>query len=264
MCMALNGIAQSLIGEISDWSGVEAIALGGSRAVGSDDRSSDYDIYVYCNGLPDVSERNALFEKYCKRTEAGNSFWEYEDDVTLLNGVDMDIVYRNPDGFVKEIADVADNFNARNGYTTCMWYNLVNCRILIDKNGRLTNLKNKYERPYPALLKKNIIDRNMRLLSGYLPSYDGQIRKAAMRGDLIGVNHRLTEFFSSYFDIIFALNEILHPGEKRLIGFCECNCKLLPKNFKINIENVLKYSYSCPDKLINGIKTIVDELAVIL
>jgi len=262
--MKIDEIAQSLIEELGGFTEVEAIALGGSRANGNYDKNSDYDIYVYCNGLPEFSARNGILKKYCKRAEVGNSFWEYEDDVTLLNGVDMDIVYRNLDGFAKDLAVVADKFNARNGYTTCMWYNLVNCEILCDKNGRLTSLKKEYERPYPAPLKRNIIDRNMRLLSGYLPSFDGQIKKAALRGDLISVNHRLTEFFASYFDIIFALNERLHPGEKRLVELCERYCGLLPKDFRANIESVLKISYSDPNGLTDGVKRIVDELKAIV
>ena len=47
----------------------------------------------------------------------------------------------------------------------------------------------------------------MNLLSGMLPSFDTQIKKAEKRRDLVSVNHRVTEFLASYFDILFALNE---------------------------------------------------------
>ena len=56
----------------------------------------------------------------------------------------------------------------------------------------------------------------MKLLSGMLPSFDAQIEKAENRKDFVSVNHRVTEFLASYFDIIFALNEMTHPGEKRM------------------------------------------------
>ena len=35
--------------------------------------------------------------------EIGNSFWELEDDVTLKNGIDMDIIYRDMNNFEKDI-----------------------------------------------------------------------------------------------------------------------------------------------------------------
>lgn len=45
---------------------------------------------------------------------------------------------------------------------------------------------------------------------------------------------------ASYFDIIFALNEQLHSGEKRLIQYAKNNCKKLPKDFEKNLLNLFK------------------------
>ena len=56
-------------------------------------------------------------------------------------------------------------------------------------------------------------------------SYYEQIKKALMRNDIVSVNHRITAFLASYFDIIFATNKLLHPGEKRLIKYAQDNCK---------------------------------------
>ena len=79
-----------------------------------------------------------------------------------------------------------------------------------------------------------IIANNLKLLSGMLPSFDTQIKKAEMRDDLVSVNHRVTEFLASYFDILFALNEMTHPGEKRMQSICRTECKILPNNFEEN------------------------------
>lgn len=227
-----------LIEELGSLPQVEAIALGGSRATGRNDEKSDYDVYVYITeSICEVDRRNIL-EKYCKYMEIGNSFWELEDDVTLKDGIDMDIIYRNMQDFENMVSSVVIDCISWNGYTTCMWHNLITSRIVADKNGRLHALQEKYRVPYPGKLKENIISNNLRLLNGTLPSFDRQIQKAYNRGDFVSVNHRVTEFLASYFDILFALNEVTHPGEKRMQSICSEECRILPRDFDVNLNRL--------------------------
>ena len=227
-----------LFKEMGSLSQVEAIALGGSRATGRNDEKSDYDVYVYITDSIDENKRRKILDKYCKYMEIGNSFWELEDDVTLKDGIDMDIIYRNMDHFENMVSSVVMDCISWNGYTTCMWHNLITSQIVLDKNNKLHTLQERYKIPYPKKLKENIISNNLKLLSGMLPSFDLQIKKAENRGDLVSVNHRVTEFLASYFDIIFALNEMTHPGEKRMQSICSKECKLLPENFDANLNRL--------------------------
>ena len=252
------------IQELSNLPQIEAISLGGSRAGNRYDEKSDYDVYLYCTAPIPESTRKEILEKYCSYMELGNSYWELEDNCTLKNGIDMDILYRDLDGFCQGIAEVVEQFHAYNGYTTCMWHNLLTCKILYDKNGRLTAAKERFQVPYPPSLKKNIISRNWNLLHNAMPAYDAQIRKAAARGDLVSVNHRTAAFLESYFDILFALNEKTHPGEKRLVSLCRDNCSLLPENFEENLNSLFSHMFSSPEILDQDIKRIVTELAKIL
>lgn len=229
---------ENLCKELSALKEIEGIALGGSRAGESFDQNSDYDLYLYVSSVPSEAIRKSILQKYCSYMEIGNSYWELEDDCTLKNGIDIDILYRDIKTFEQGIEDVVVHANSHNGYTTCMWHNLLNCKILLDKTGEPTQLKEKYNIPYPAQLKKNIIDRNMKLLHGFLPSYEGQINKALKRGDKVAVNHRIAAFMESYFDVIFALNEMTHPGEKREVLFAKKGAKKLPVNFEENIDSL--------------------------
>lgn len=232
---------EDLFAEFAQQKEVEAIALGGSRASknqNNHDEKSDYDVYVYVTrDIVEACRRDILL-KYCRTMEIGNHYWETEDNCTLENGVDLDIIYRRLEDFAGEVADVVLNHHSRNGYTTCMWHNLITCKVLFDRNSRLEELKQKFMIPYPEELKRNIIDNNRKLLSGVLPSYDAQISKACCRRDLVSINHRVAEFLASYFDILFAVNELTHPGEKRLMLLCRERCALLPDDFEENLEKL--------------------------
>ena len=251
-----------LFEELSRLPQVEAIALGGSRATGRNDAKSDYDVYIYLTGPVEETCRRTILSKYCRCMEIGNTFWELEDDVTLLDGIDMDIIYRNLEDFARGIASVVDDCTAWNGYTTCMWHNLITSRILFDRTGRLQKLQARYQIPYPQKLKENIISRNMNLLSGMLPSFDTQIQKAENRGDLVSVNHRVTEFLASYFDILFALNEMTHPGEKRMQHICAKECNILPEHFDSNLNRLFGDMFRNPISPV--IRDMVEEIRRII
>ena len=223
-----------LVEEFKKLLDVEAIALGGSRASSHFDQKSDYDLYVYVKNIPPRDIREKILNKYCGYAEISN--------------------------FARSIAMVLVDNVAFNGYTTCMWHNLKTCQILFDREGRLTSLKNKYDISYPKKLKENIIKKNISLLSGFLPSYDKQILKALNRNDFVSVNHRLAAFLESYFDVIFALNELSHPGEKRMLAYALEYCLILPKNFEENIDLLLKSAFSNKEVFIKTLEEVIHQL----
>jgi len=243
---------------------IEAIALGGSRAGICYDEKSDYDVYLYCTAPIPEDIRREILSRCCSYMEIGNHFWELEDNCTLKNGIDIDILYRNLDDFLQEVSFVAEEHIPRNGYTTCMWHNLNSCRILFDRNGRLTEARHRFHIPYPPQLKQNIIEHNRKLLHGTLPAYDGQILKAVSRQDLISVNHRVSAFLESYFDILFALNEQTHPGEKRLIPLAKERCAILPRDFENNLNALLSHLFAEPELIADDLTAILQELEKIL
>ena len=247
-----------LFNELSKINEIEAIALGGSRATGKYDEKSDYDVYIYTTGNISEEVRRNILTKYCKYMEISNTFWELEDDVTLSDGIDMDIIYRNLNDFDNMLNSIVLECNAWNCYTTCMWHNLKTCKIIVDKTGNLTKIQQKYNIPYPKQLKENIIANGLSLLSGMLPSFDKQIIKAIERKDLVSVNHRVTEFLATYFDIVFAINEMTHPGEKRMQSICSNECKILPNNFDINLNRLFDKMFT--PEVGSIINEIVEEL----
>lgn len=255
---------QHLIQALSALPQIEAIALGGSRAGDHFDAKSDYDVYLYCTDPIPENIRRDILSQVCSYMEIGNHFWEPEDNCTLKNGIDIDILYRNLDDFTRDVASVAEDCNPRNGYTTCMWHNLRTCKILYDRDGRLAAAKERFDIPYPTRLKENIIERNRKLLRGTLPAYNGQIIKAANRGDTVSINHRVSAFLESYFDILFALNEQTHPGEKRLISLARETCPRLPEAFEENLDLLFAHMFTDHRALSDDLTRIVDALEKIL
>lgn len=255
---------QELWNAFAAWEQVEAIALGGSRAGTEYDENSDYDVYLYCTGEIGEDERRELLARFCSRMEIGNRYWECEDDCRLNNGVDIDILYRRLDDLCAEVADVVEQGHARNGYTTCLWHNLKTCKILYDRNGRLAAAQKRFDVPYPPALKRNIIRRGWELLHRAMPAYETQILKAAKREDWVSVNHRTAAFLESYFDLLLALNELTHPGEKRLAEYCRRNCRLLPQHFAQNLDALFRDMYRQGPDLQEDLKAILTALEELL
>lgn len=248
----------------SQMEGVEAIALGGSRAGQSYDEKSDYDLYIYCSQIPREHIRRKALEESCAYMEIGNQFWELEDDCTLRDGVDIDILYRNLEGFSAEVASVVEQHHAHNGYTTCMWYNVLHSKSLYDPSGKFRDMQQRFSVPYPEALRDNIIRQNMRLLTGNLPSYDAQIAKAVKRRDLPSMNHRTTVFLESYFDVLFALNRLPHPGEKRMAAYARANASLLPRDFEENLTAYLTALYTQPETAMDILHRMIVNLQALI
>lgn len=243
---------------------VEAILLAGSRAANTDDNLSDYDVYIYVNAEIPLAKREAITTEYCRYMELNNQFWETEDDGELLDGTEIELIYRTINWLDSELEHTIFNYQASTGYSTCFWSNLLNSKIIYDKDGKAERLKEKYQVTYPDQLKKNIIRKNYPLLNQQMPAYSKQIKKALERNDAVSVNHRVAELLASYFDILFALNEYPHPGEKKLVATALDNCHLLPEHFENNIEALLRMTGEMNPDISLVVDQLVDNLTALL
>lgn len=239
---------------------VEAIVLGGSRAGEVYDEKSDYDLYIYCTTVPAEAKRREVLQRCCQYMEMGNHFWELEDDCTLSDGIDIDILYRNIEYFSNDVVSVVEQHYAHNGYTTCMWHNLLHSKILYDKDGKFEAMQKRFQVAYPLQLQQNIIQQNMKLLTKHLPSYDKQIQKAIKRGDLPSINHRTAAFLESYFDIIFAMNQLTHPGEKRMLEYAKTHAHILPDKFEEHIKKLFTVLFTDSEQVPQILQDMIEEL----
>jgi predicted nucleotidyltransferase len=220
--------ARQIAGHFAAIPDVEAVVLSGSRVSQFADDQSDVDMYVYAGGIVPVSLR-AEIARGAVRSEIGNSFWEPGDEwIDAESGNRVDIMFRATRWIEDQLDRVLLRHVASVGYSTCFWYNVRSSRALFDRSGWFKALQDKADRPYPEELKRAIVAKNHPILRSNMSSYLHQIELALQRHDAVSVNHRAAAMLASYFDIVFAVNEQPHPGEKRLLQFAQALCPKLP------------------------------------
>lgn len=263
--MGINERVKEMVNDFSKLEEVQAILLAGSQATNTQDENSDYDIYIYVSKEIPVEKRKIISDKFCSYMELNNTFWETEDDGILRDGdIPVEIIYRDINWIASMLDRTLIQCQADVGYTTCFWANLINSIVLYDKNGDLGKLQEKFNISYPKELKKNIVKKNYPLLKQLTPAYYYQIEKAIKRDDFISVNHRVAAFFASYFDIIFAINEMPHPGEKKILKIIKDKDLKVPDNMENNVKNILNYSANSDIKILLEIDLLIEELDILL
>jgi Domain of unknown function (DUF4037) len=237
-------LAKEVAGHFAPLPEVEAVALGGSCAskTGASDSASDIDLYVFTRGEIPLEIRESIVDRTGGATQSSLNFnyWGMSDEwIHTPSGLEIDVIYFDAVWMENEISRVVEKHQASLGYTTCFWHTIRHSIPFSDPHAWFSKLQHRCLIEYPESLRQNIIAMNYPVLRTVIPAYAKQIEKAVAREDLVSINHRLAAFFASYFDIIFAVNRQLHPGEKRLVSLALNNCKSLPANMETDIHSIL-------------------------
>lgn len=259
----MNESFNRIIDEYKKFPEVKAIALGGSGVNNTSDNLSDVDIYIFVEKDIAIADREKIVKQCSSKYEVGGEYFGSGDEFFVDKlGRELDVMYWGVSWFENIINNIWFKHYPSNGYTTAFLFTLNNFQIIYDKDNWLKSLQNSIKTGYPNELKQNIIKRNMMLLKDKpFASYYEQIEKALNRNDSVSINHRISAFLASYFDIIFAVNELLHPGEKRLVQYAKNHCKILPDNFEENIDKLLVQPNT---KSLNILNNMVENIRKIL
>ena len=233
-------LARKIAARYGELAQVEAVVLVGSHNSRTADRASDIDLYVFHHAEIPITERMEIAAPYREGAEFDNRFWGTEDAWTDLDtGIHVEGIYWGVGWIESELDRVLHRCEASTGYSTAFWYSIRNARILFDRGSWFHLLQADARQPYPEALRRAIIAKNYPILRRLSSSYLQQIALAVSRGDLVSVNHRTAALLASYFDVLFALNRLPHPGEKRLLQFAEARCKLRPPQLRPQVEQLL-------------------------
>jgi len=255
-------LLDQLVGYFSACPQVSAIGVGGSRAAGVTDAASDIDLYLFLNAPLPVEVRRAFLEQRpASQADMGLTFWDEGDEwYDAATGIEVDLVLWPVEWIDDQVRAVRDRHQASTGYTTCFWHTIRNIHILHDPSGWLTGFQAYARQPYPEPLATAIIQKNLPLIRGVIPAYLHQIEKAVPRGDMVSVNHRLAALLASYFDILFAVNRVTHPGEKKLVEQARRMCVCLPDNFEGDVEAVLAATSPPAEGVVTALNRMADHL----
>jgi hypothetical protein len=245
---------------------VQAVALAGSQ-VRQPDPASDIDLYVYTREEIPLEQRRLLVERNggAAQSSLGLNYWGPGDEwIDARTGTEIDIVYFDAPWMQDQIERLALRHEASLGYSTCFWHTVHHSWVFFDPHGWFHALQDLASQPYPEPLRRNIIVLNHPVLRSVIPAYAHQVAKAAARADLVSINHRLAALLASYFDILFALNRELHPGEKRLLTAARSVCSQLPTDMEADVTNVLQLAGTAGPGLVPQIDRMLGHLDELL
>jgi hypothetical protein len=84
------------------------------------------------------------------------------------------------------------------------------------------------------------------------------------RQDLVSVNHRVAALLASYFDVLFALNRVPHPGEKWLVALATKRCPVVPAGMAGDVAALAAASGAATAAVVEAANRLVDALDRVL
>ena len=253
-------VIQKVVRRFSQLPKIQAVAVAGSQVAGTTNKDSDIDIYIYSITEIPSKLRTAIGAEFSDDVEI-NDFWgpgnEWTDRET---GIHVDAVFWTTGWIKEQVERVLVRHEASMGYTTCFWHTVRNSQREFDRNNWLSELQKQAMQDYPEPLVKAIVANNYPVLRQTASSYLKQLEKAAYRADVVSLNHRTAALFASYFDILFAINRVTHPGEKRLIEHAENFCPKRPSAMRAEIHAVLEASVCKSTGIGTAINRLIDSL----
>jgi predicted nucleotidyltransferase len=234
---------QHIADQFAQFPQVIAVALAGSLTGGSGDAHSDFDLYIYSDSGVPSADRARIARELADPAypiEIDNPYWGTEDAWTeRTSGTKADLIFWSPEWIEDQVDRVLVRHEAWVGYSTCFWHTVLHSVPYFDRDGWFTALKRRADQPYPDALRRDVLVKNYPVLRQAVPSYRNQIELAIRRRDRISLNHRIAALLASYFDVLFAVNRVPNPGEKRLIERTQRLCSTLPDGWDQHVEAVL-------------------------
>jgi hypothetical protein len=246
---------------------VAAITLVGSRVNSMAAPDSDFDLFVYTDGdlgsiRAEVADAHADPAAWWSLHELG--FGDC-DAWSLTDGQGwLDLMYWPTTWAEEQLRRVLVQHAASMGYSTAFWRSIRDAQPLYERDGWHADLQRRAHQPYPETLRRNIVNLNRPYLHDHPFSFRAQVAKAIARRDAVSLNHRVAAWLASYADIVFAVNRVLHPGEKRLLEHVARECEIVPDGMAASVVRLIELAGQSAPNTLSAMDDLTDSLEAIL
>jgi hypothetical protein len=228
--MSSDPILARIVPALATVPGVAAIALGGSRARGTANDASDYDVGLYfATGEPVDGDRLLQVARtfvdepnHAEVTPIGAwGPWIVGGGWLMVEGRKVDLLYRSLDDVARVIAacragEVTMHYQAGHphGFCSAIWMGeAALCRVLHDPAGRLAALKATTS-SYPAPLRAALIGRFQWEILFSIENAEIAVARGE-QSHIAGCTYRALACLAQ---VLFALNERYLINEKGALG----------------------------------------------
>ncbi|MBF8774065.1 DUF4037 domain-containing protein [Pseudomonas fulva] len=245
-----------------------AITVGASSL---SDVCADIDVFVYCAEPTRSASESTLLTARAGVQVTGHSQQDYNDgnERWLAPSLDVhvDIVRRCPLWFSYSIDKVVKYHRVQAGYSTCLLHELVKSIPIYDRACWFSALRDSRMNGYgyPVPLKHAVLHKNYPLLRTGQNSWLNKAEASYRKSDTLAVFKYCSHFLSSYIDILFAINEKYHPGEKQLMEHAlslsarPADLERLVRSFLISQHGDVQSIFSAAHALVDSLEPLIDR-----
>jgi len=260
--------------------GVDAIVMGGSRAIGTNVEGSNLDVAIYYtgDGVLDVDHLSSVFTELDELHRVGLlalpgtwGTWLNGGSCIKMGGYIVDVYLRNVNK-VKEVIEASNKgkisvsyqFGYPFGFVSSMYLaEIDNCRILFEKRKVISQLKRSV-RPLNTFYKKCAIEHF--LWEADYSSKSG--RRSINKKDVVYASGALFKCVCSLTQVIYTMNDEYVLNQKGALIKMK-KFKKLPNNFITNVERIfialddtnIKNAFDLIDFYIADIKSILHSMS---
>ncbi len=260
-----------LVDALSEQPEVRAVTLVGSHITGFANDASDVDVWVYIDAEASgmLPERRAIIEPLADPGAAKivGQLAHPTADVFMPHGGDawIDVMYWSTGWAHEELDWRLVKHEPQVGYSTGLWRALRDGVRLFARDDWHAEMQKRAASPYPDVLRQRIIELNGDLIGPANPfSFLHQTDRAVTEGDAVAIQHRATKWLASYFDVLFAANRVLTPGEKRLVQFAVRECAAVPDGLAEDVNRLVGVSCTASQELTAQMHAMLERLGELL
>lgn len=225
-----------LIETVSTIPGVQSVGKSGGPEL-PESGESDIDLFVYCAGIPELTERNRALEDIglLNANVQQGGHWGVVD-LVLLCGIETYLMYFTVEETVDNVREILDgdypdkldNYY----YPTGRLATLREMTILSDASGFLYSMKRLLD-TYPDNLKRTLTDYHVKKLSD-----TEDIERAVARCDVLFYHFALDLALDHFLQALFAMNKVFFPSRKRTYEYLDA-FHIKPEQCKERLTNIV-------------------------